>query len=684
MIEERITIQMGKTSDISCSFPVNSRSYMENLNVETKAQESENGYVLHLSGSMEQNASGFSQQTSIDPKEGVTLNLSLPDTQEILTIYQHKSWWTRPSFPESIDQIPDRSQLVLLKYDSLYICLLAICSKDYRADFEGSQDEDGNPIIRLRTSSNKEGMRDIDAPAAVISYEEDPYACIARAGELGAKAAGHPEMLRKNKIFPEIFEHFGWCTWNAFYHDVSEKKIEDKLGEFQKQEIPVQWVLIDDGWQDTDPDKKELLGLDANPNTFPDGLSGTVSMIREKYHIPHVGVWHPVMGYWNGIQKESSADKILSPYTETLPDGRIVPSCDASRAFGFYHSLHSYLRSQCGIDFVKADEESSVSTFQAGRKSYGQASQGIQDGLCASTGLSFHGNVIHCMGMAPEELWHRTAGAVARTSDDFDPDADQGFLEHALQNAYSSLWSGLFTWSDFDMFVSDHKEARQHAILRAISGGPVYVTDPIGSTDKEEIMPLLYEDGRVIRCENIGLPTMDCLFHDPVEEGAILKIFNQKGKRYYIAAFNMSEEGESAVTLLSIQDIPGLAGKNWIVYDRDRAVCQLLSEQEPLRISLDAGDACMLELAPAENLCVLGNPAKYISSSCVEILQERREVVAIRVLEDGIVSVFSDQDIQAMNLTGDDKQVLGGNNLYEIQGCRKGEIISIYPKGGWG
>jgi hypothetical protein len=41
----------------------------------------------------------------------------------------------------------------------------------------------------------------------------------------------------------------GWCTWDAFYHDVSAQGIAAGLQSFNDAGVKPRWIIIDDGWQ---------------------------------------------------------------------------------------------------------------------------------------------------------------------------------------------------------------------------------------------------------------------------------------------------------------------------------------------------------------------------------------------------------------------------------------------------
>lgn len=98
---------------------------------------------------------------------------------------------------------------------------------------------------------------------------------------------------------------------------------------------------------------------------------------------------------------------------------------------------------------------------------------------------------------------------------------------HMVHCAYNSLWMGNFIHPDWDMFQSTHPCAEFHAASRAISGGPIYVSDKVGKHDFNLLKTLVLPDGSLLRCDYYALPTRDCLFENPLHNGkTMLKIWN--------------------------------------------------------------------------------------------------------------------------------------------------------------
>ncbi len=84
-----------------------------------------------------------------------------------------------------------------------------------------------------------------------------------------------------------------------------------------------------------------------------------------------------------------------------------------------------------------------------------------------------------------------------------------------MQNAYCSLLMNGLYHCDWDMFWSQHSHAQTHAVMRALSGGPVYCSDAAGASEPDILMPLVLRDGRVLRPDSPAVPTPDCLLTDP-------------------------------------------------------------------------------------------------------------------------------------------------------------------------
>lgn len=118
----------------------------------------------------------------------------------------------------------------------------------------------------------------------------------------------------------------------------------------------------------------------------------------------------------------------------------------------------------------------------------------------------YGGALINCMGMPSENYWNRPASCICRFSDDFQPENRKWFIQHLLQCSYNSLTQGAIYTGDWDMWWSDDAQAKKNAVLRSMSGGPVYMSDELGRSIKDVIMPTVFSDGRIVRLSSPAVP----------------------------------------------------------------------------------------------------------------------------------------------------------------------------------
>lgn len=101
---------------------------------------------------------------------------------------------------------------------------------------------------------------------------------------------------------------------------------------------------------------------------------------------------------------------------------------------------------------------------------------------------------------------------------------------------------GNFIHPDWDMFQSTHPCAEFHAASRAISGGPIYVSDSVGKHNFPLLKRLTMPDGTILRCEYYALPTRDCLFENPLHDGkTMLKIWNLNKVGWLVLSYSVMQ-----------------------------------------------------------------------------------------------------------------------------------------------
>lgn len=581
-------------------------------------------------------------------------------SENITAMYLFNEWWTRPAFVNGFQDIPDFTQVAFFKYKNRFACFVPMVGREFKAYMVGGTKTE----ICLEMTSYLGGQKEMEEPLYLLSEASTLDEAVHRAFTWLAEYKGI--RMRETRRLPEMFRYLGWCSWDAFYREVSEEKIRKKAEELMEKNVPVKWMIIDDGWLSVQDDL--LYDFAPDKEKFPDGFKKMVRDIKAKGNIRWFGVWHALGGYWGGILKGSSLDLKEYPYLYRTVNGKIIPSPKSGERF--YRDWYQELRHE-EIDFVKVDGQSAVPYYFENSMPVSEAARGMNQAL--EGGASYmDGAIINCMGMAMENILARPASAISRNSDDFVPDKENGFAEHLLQNAYNAIYHNELYCCDWDMFWTKHEDSVKHSLLRAISGGPVYFSDKIGDTDPEVLKPLMYEDGRILMMDRAAKPTEDCIFSNPLENG-VLKLHNvgswgECGKGGGIAAYNLT--GQKQPYTFRPGDIPDaeISDVYW-VYDYFRKKVFALNQNESYEGTLEAdGFAWFVILPKKKDVSCLGLLNKYAGFMAVENIQENDDMLIAVVRESGVLGWISEREPEKVMAGTVDvtKKVQKEGNLYSV------------------
>lgn len=555
-------------------------------------------------------------------------------------------YWTRPFFIDNAADIPARSQFLMWDagVDGFGMAI-PLNGGGMRGGLKGG----AQPAFY--SWSADAGFIPSEVPMFVVGWGDDPYKLAAELYSTAMKAMDNPGKLRWEKPFPEIFDYIGWCSWNAFYQGVDEMKLIEAADSFKEADFQLGFMLIDDGWQTVKNNR--LTAFEANEK-FPDGLSETVARLKRDYGVPRVGVWHTIQGYWDGIDPRSA---LKARYKDSLFQsltGSMIPDPVKKRGGAFYDGYHKFL-ADSGIDFVKVDNQSSLEPLVYNKLPLGHAARSLQHALQESVNANLGGNIINCMEMSLENVYNWPTANVARNSDDFFPNVEGNHRRHILHNAYNSMWLSNLAWPDFDMFQSHHPFALYHAVLRAVGGGPVYVTDTPGKEDFALLRKLAFSDGGLLRPDRPALPTRDSLFADPEKDAVPLKTFTSVGKTGIVAAFNVNPSGAAVSGVLSPADAE-LEGGAFAVYDWFRGTLSTLKSGETMPLEIEKDGVRLFIIAPIENgFAPLGLTGKFISPRAVSeyTLVDGNASMAVR--EGGAIAAYSEK--RPVSITADGKKI---------------------------
>jgi raffinose synthase len=536
--------------------------------------------------------------------------------------YRHEPYFMDPAAGKSAGKVPVDTQFLLMELDDGNCVLFAPLIDDRsRASLQGTGEEGlelvaetGDPAV---TTSSMVGL--------FMAAGTNPY-LLAEQAAISVSAWMKTCRLRREKQLPAFVDQFGWCTWNAFYREVSHAGVRLGLENFAAGGILPRLLILDDGWHSIRriPSgleggmpfwEERLVSFAADETKFPGGLAPTVQMAKGEFGVETFLVWHAINGYWGGVDGDAlpgynvrSEARQYSPGMLTyfpkdfeywkVMTGVIPPE----HIYRFYQDFHRTLRLQ-GVDGVKVDNQSSLEYL--GKNLGGRVAlmRSFHEALEGSVQVHFQGNLINCMSCSNEMIYSTLNSTLMRTSIDFWPDKPETHGLHLYTNALVGVWFGEFIHPDWDEFQSAHPMGAFHAAGRAVSGSLVYVSDKPDAHDFDLLRKLVLPDGTVLRASGVGRITRDCLFHNPTQEDVLLKVFNYNLGSGVIGVFN-ARAGETAPTLSGVvrpSDVDGLEGEHFAVYAHSSQELRMLEHEENWQISLEPLSFEIFTIVPIED-----------------------------------------------------------------------------------
>lgn len=510
-----------------------------------------------------------------------------------MACFRFKLWWMAQRMGEKGGDVPHETQFLLVESkavdggDDAYVVFLPLVEGAFRASLRGGARDELELCIESGDADTR--AQSFERALFVGAAEADPFAAIAGA-VAAAKSCLKTFRLRAEKKLPGIVDYFGWCTWDAFYQDVTQEGFEAGLHSLTAGGAPPKFAIIDDGWQsvgtdqsnpedpadeaadakDKPPRLPRLTGIKENTKFQNDeepaaGIKTVVRAAKEKYGLKYVYVWHAITGYWGGVRPGVAG---MEGYHSNMQFPKISPGVAENEpgmetdvlttqglglmhpraVYRFYDDLHAYLAA-AGVDGVKVDVQCILETLGTGHGGRVQLTRQYHQALDSSIAKNFPENgIIACMSHNTDALYCSKQTAVVRGSDDFFPRDPVSHTIHIAAVAYNSVFLGEFMLPDWDMFHSLHPAGDYHGSARAISGGPVYVSDAPGKHNFELLKKMVLPDGSVLRARLPGRPTKDCLFTDPARDGvSLLKIWNMNKFTGVLGVYNCQGAAWSSV-----------------------------------------------------------------------------------------------------------------------------------------
>lgn len=575
-------------------------------------------------------AYGAVKQVPLDPDFGMGIYIDVGgDIESVVSDYRRCEFWCMPSFGKDFTDVPDETQaLIYKKTNGTFGVILPVVDKEFKCVLKT---ENGRLCARIFSWYDK-SLR-CDTLAFMHAEGNDVSELTEKCTKMALKLLNSGVRHRTERRYPEIFDYLGWCSWDAMEIRVCEEGLIEKCREFKEKNIPVKWGILDDMWAEVKEfqhlkynnrdemfkilPRGSLYSFEADHKRFPHGLKHAIDEMN-KYGIK-AGIWHPTTGYWSGLDPNGDAYAETKDYLIETEGGLNIPDWKTPKAYMFYKTFHDFLR-KCGAEFIKIDNQSMTRRYYKNLAPVGKVARSFHDAIEASVGEHFDNAMINCMGMASEDMWSRTVSPISRCSGDFQPEDAEWFVSHILMCSYNSLVQGQFYWCDWDMWWTDDGQALKNSILRAVSGGPIYVSDKIGRSRRELLEPLALSDGKILRCDRCAVPTNDCATTDPRINGCIFKIQNIASGSGIIAAFNLDSEEKTVTGSISPSDVYDIVGDEFAVYEHFSRELKIMKHSEKFDLSLTGKDDFRLYvIVPIEDgFAPIGLIDKFISPKTIK------------------------------------------------------------------
>ncbi|TSA32029.1 MAG: hypothetical protein D4R65_10165 [Verrucomicrobiaceae bacterium] len=550
------------------------------------------------------------------------------------------SCWMESLAGHSIPEVPPETQFLLIHLrNGKYLAMIALVDGSFRSSLSGGTDG----RLHLITESGDSRTKTDRVTGLYLEEGGDPFKLIrsaaARVREQSGAVNSAPRM-------PDFARFLGWCSWNAFYEKVSHDGVMEIMRKFEEGGVSPGFVILDDGWQCAAD--RLLTGYEANRERFPDGLAATVRKLKQTHNVSRVLVWQAFNGYWRGTDPQTLPDLGIEMITPRIParftgvDAAPSGKHDATvtRTFyppiyqkpvaepdldKFFSAYHGFLRSQ-GVDGVKIDAMTWIETLGEDRGGRVRAMKGLVGATERSEKTLFDSNVIWCSSCSNDCILQAPRSAIMRTSSDFFPDKPESHGRHLINNALNSLWMGEFIIPDWDMFQTRHPSGAFHAASRAISGGPVYISDEPGGTDFGLLSKLALSDRTVPLCLGPARPTADSLFVDPSREPALFKIFNlNPAGGGVLGVFNCGHNPVADTPVngdVCVDNVSGLSGEEFAVFRHQEGSLTRIARSNRLPLALRELEFELFTLAPvSDGFAAIGLADKFNSGGCVTAIR---------------------------------------------------------------
>ncbi|MFC1765055.1 Sip1-related alpha-galactosidase [Planctomycetota bacterium] len=508
-------------------------------------------------------------------------------------------------------------------------------------------------------------------PLLSWAYGNSPYAATQVVWQQVFESGFVAAQPRGSKGFPEEpYGYLGWCSWEHYKRNISEKVISDACHTLEESGAPIRWVMIDDGYLDVDGGK--LLSFGVDQNKFPHGWEPIMDL-KNPEKIKWIGIWRNFGGYMGGISSAHTMDDLKPYLANTKSKGTVLPDGRPESSKAFYDKMISDTKDN-GFDFVKVDFHTRTFDHYKGTADPVGVMRLNNEALEDAT-HSMGVPLLNCIAQPNVNSLQTKYSTLTRSSPDYNQKDKAKNKCNTYQSFANHLWMGQTVWGDLDMFhTHDQRDVNPMAIARAISGGPIYISDEPSKVVPEVLYQLAYSDGKLLRTAAPATLLPESFFIHPFRDDEVFRVIAPlEDGVAAIALFNFTESGKTLSSGFTAQDYSHagellqpnkgawpISAEGLLVYDRQTKTVVDLANG--FSTDVPNFDAKLFLLYPkTKGWAVIGRSDKYLPAAAVKIKSVSSNKISFTLKESGPLMIWSEKG--APQMKGASFKSIG-SNLY--------------------
>ncbi|HRF96376.1 MAG TPA: Sip1-related alpha-galactosidase, partial [Aggregatilineales bacterium] len=140
-------------------------------------------------------------------------------------LHRYEPFWVKPQVAQKAGDVNPETQVLMMQLpDNQMALIVPLIAPNARFCVQGG----GDNRLDLVIDTGDPDTLFTEGVALYIAISDDPYTLMPKAARV---VMNHLKTgrLRTEKPLPAFIDQFGWCTWDAFYRDVTHEKVREGL-----------------------------------------------------------------------------------------------------------------------------------------------------------------------------------------------------------------------------------------------------------------------------------------------------------------------------------------------------------------------------------------------------------------------------------------------------------------------